>query len=80
MRELLILRRVIAGAFVACLAAGCSDSATPSNSPGASKPPEATGSSEREAVELKTVKYAELAKAFEAQRGKVVVADLWGEF
>jgi hypothetical protein len=31
-------------------------------------------------VELKDVKYADLARAVIAQRGKVVVVDIWGFF
>jgi hypothetical protein len=31
-------------------------------------------------VELKAVKYRELTRAIRAQRGKVVVVDIWGVF
>lgn len=31
-------------------------------------------------IELKTVKYPELAKFIRAQKGKVVVVDIWGDF
>jgi hypothetical protein len=31
-------------------------------------------------VELKVVKYNSLVEAIKAQRGKVVVVDVWGEF
>ena len=42
--------------------------------------PDAAAQSNENAVELKTVKYADLVKAVRAQRGKVVVIDLWGDF
>jgi len=35
---------------------------------------------EPKAVELKVVKYTGLQEAVKAQRGKVVVVDVWGEF
>lgn len=31
-------------------------------------------------VQLKTIKYADLVQAVRAQRGKVIVVDLWGDF
>ncbi len=43
-------------------------------SPGAAAPSGET------AVELKVVKYADLVKAVRAQRGKVVVIDVWADF
>jgi hypothetical protein len=42
---------------------------------GTAAPPEKAG-----VVELKVVKYNGLVEAVKAQRGKVVVVDVWGEF
>ena len=39
-----------------------------------SAPPTPTG------VELKTIKYRDLLRAVRAERGKVVLIDVWGEF
>jgi hypothetical protein len=49
--------------------------------PGPATAPRAAAAPETAAdVTLKSVSYAQLGAAVKAQRGKVVVIDLWGEF
>jgi thiol-disulfide isomerase/thioredoxin len=42
--------------------------------------PDAAAQSSENGVELKAVKYADLVKAVRAQRGKVIVIDVWADF
>jgi thiol-disulfide isomerase/thioredoxin len=42
--------------------------------------PDAAAQSGEKGIELKSVKYADLVQAIRAQRGKVIVVDLWGDF
>jgi hypothetical protein len=43
-------------------------------------PPQASQAGEGAAVGLEVVKLADLNKAIAANRGKVVLVDIWGEF